>query len=138
MRRPKRSQKGSSVSCHVKSHDHAGGNAPSFLATDPACFATIRDMIIPLQVAEFLQDQQGLALCDPCIQKRLSITLSQARTATARLGRRGGFDRRVEVCAGCGQLRKVTRIRREAWMDSTAVLPSSEGERIRNKPLNEG
>jgi hypothetical protein len=67
----------------------------------------------PVRVAEFLQDQRGLAFCARCIQDRLNlISLSAAQRVCSALALRPGFDRRVGICSGCGSnAKKVIRVK---------------------------
>jgi hypothetical protein len=65
------------------------------------------DKPVAVLVAEFLQEQRGLAFCNPCIRHGVAVSLGGVKVATAALAHRAGFDRRVGICARCGEKLKV-------------------------------
>ena len=66
------------------------------------------DRSVPVRVRDFLTTRTGRMYCDDCIQGRLGLKWrQQVQLVTATLGVTPSFDRRMEHCSVCDELKQV-------------------------------
>lgn len=67
-------------------------------------------MTVLEQVRRLIVEVSPKALCDDCIALRLKLTVRQhANHKTRELAADNGFERRRDVCSGCGSVKLVIR-----------------------------
>src|SRR5277367_6242932 len=72
-------------------------------------------MTIPERISEFLAQRQERMYCDTCIQERLGLRWrQQVQLITATLAVTTTFEREVNKCCTCQEIKQVTRAIRGA------------------------
>jgi hypothetical protein len=65
---------------------------------------------VPKRISDFLLEREGRVYCDACIQERLGLKWrQQVQLITATLAVTGAYDRNLDRCLTCNEVKQVTQ-----------------------------